>query len=408
MIEARDGDSGLLMVGAIVIASIMARACFPRIKLPPMVGYILIGIGLVLIDAKTGFLTETAKQHIDFLAELGVVFLLFRAGLESDLSQLKKQLKSASLIWLPNMIVAGGLVFLVVYFWPDYGFVPALFAGVAASATSIGVSTAVWEEAGALKTPQGALLLDVAELDDISAVVLLSFLFAITPLLTEPNGAGAWPQAALTVGVQVIKLAAFAMGCLLFSQFLEKRLTGWFAELDEALGPVLFATGAALLIAAGANLFGFSLAVGALLAGLAFSRDPAEPQIEQAFGQLFALFSPFFFIAIGLALDPAFLGQSLTFVLILCIAAILGKVVGAGLPAALMKSPREGWLIGFSMTPRAEIFLIVMLYGVSIGAAAVPQSLYNAAVLVSLASCIFGPIAVNSLLSKNASRVEAA
>ncbi|MDH3659922.1 MAG: cation:proton antiporter [Alphaproteobacteria bacterium] len=389
----------LLIVGVVIILSLLVRALFPRLQLPAMVGYILIGMALSVGGSAFGMLTPLLRENLEFMAQFGVVVLLFRVGLESDLDLLARQLGKAAIIWLPNMAVAALFAFLVVYYWPGYGLVPALFVAVAASATSISASEAIWEEAGALKTPVGALLLDAAELDDITAVILMSLLFALVPLLVGAIDGDPWSTAFTVVGLQLVKLAILCAICYVFSRFAERPLTAWFVKTDNHLGALLFATGIALLIAALADLMGFSLAIGALFAGLAFSRDPAEREIDKSFSELFVLFSPFFFVAIGLAVDVTLLGEALGLGLALLVAAALGKFIGAALPAALLTSPREGVLVGLSMIPRAEIFLIVILHGVALGDWAVPEPLYIAAVLVSISTCILAPIAVRRLMA---------
>ena len=325
----------LLIVGAIIIASLLVRTQFPRLQLPAMVGYILIGMALSVGGSAIGLLTPLLRENLEFLAQLGVVVLLFRVGLESDLDLLIQQLGKAAVIWLPNMAIAGLFAFAVVYFWPGYGLIPALFMAVAASATSISASAAIWEEAGALKTPEGALLLDAAELDDITAVILMSLLFALLPLLAGMSEDSPWPTAAAVVSVQLLKLAGLCAVCYIFSRRFEQPLTAWFAKIDNHLGSLLFATGIALLVAALADLLGFSLAIGALFAGLAFSRDPTEREIDRSFSELFVLFSPFFFVAIGLTIDITLLIDALDIGLVLLVAAVLGKFIGAALPAAL-------------------------------------------------------------------------
>ncbi|MBB4285688.1 cation:proton antiporter [Roseospira goensis] len=389
----------LLLLGTVTLAGTLLRSGLARWRLPAMAGFILIGVGLSGLDTLVPFLTPALHHNLEVLAKLGVVVLLFRVGLESDLGLLVQQLRNAAVIWLPNMAVAAALAFLVVSLWPGYGLIPALFVAVAASATSIGVSTAVWEESGHLNTPRGALLLDVAELDDVSAVILLSMLFAMVPILQAADNGPLWSAAAQAAGWQIAKLALFCLGCYLFSRRLEKPLTAWFHRLDPGLGPLVFAAGATFLIAAVADLLGFSMAIGALFAGLAFSRDPAEREIDRSFAVLYTLFAPFFFVVIGVAVNVTALHQALGIGLVLLGAAVLGKLLGAGLPAALVASRRDGLLIGVSMVPRAEIFLIVMLHGVTLGDWAVPERLYTAAVLVSLVTCIAAPVVVQRLLA---------
>src|SRR6056297_2644131 len=209
----------LLILGVVTLASAVVRVELRRLHLPTRDGYILIGVALSASDTLTGFMTEGLRQNLDFLAKIGVVILLFRVGLESDLSLLARQLRNAATIWLPNMVLPAVAAFLLVYFWPGYGLLNALFVAVAASATSIGVSTAVWEEAGQLKTPTGALLVDAAELDDISAVILLSVLFALVPVLRDAVDGSLWITALSAGGLQFGKLVIFCAGCYFFSRW---------------------------------------------------------------------------------------------------------------------------------------------------------------------------------------------
>jgi Kef-type K+ transport system membrane component KefB len=321
--------------------------------------------------------------------------------MESDLDALVGQLRRAVMIWVPDIMIAAALVFMLIWFWPGLGLVPAIISAVAASATSIGVSVSVWEEAGKIDTPQGALLLDVAELDDLSAVLLLGMAFVVIPQLQ--NGFDATDRSAIAVAgaLQLLKILIFCAVCYAFSRFLEQRLSEVFARLDKSLGPFLFAAGTVFLIAALADAFGFSMAIGALFAGLAFSRDPQERRIDQAFGYILAIFGPFFFMSIGLSVTTSGLGVALPLAFALLAALIAGKLLGAGFSAALLSGRQAGVLLGASMIPRAEIYLIVMLGGLALGDWAMPQILYNAAVLASIGTCLVGPILVSKLLSAN-------
>jgi Kef-type K+ transport system membrane component KefB len=396
-----DQSYGLLMamMGLVTLATVPIRAGMQRLGLPATVGFILLGLAISQADRGLGLITDVLGGNLKILAQIGIIVLLFRVGLESNLDRLARQLRNALLVWLPNMGLPGLLVFITVWLWPGMGMIPAIFAAVAATATSIGVSVAVWEDAGVLDSDDGALMLDVAELDDLSAVVLLSVILAIVPVLSGGDGAVILPVAAMAAGWQLVKIAAFCAGCYLFSRYVEPRLSQSFAIGDSDLGPFLFAAGMVFLIAAAADLMGFSMAIGALFAGLAFSRDPAERKIDRAFGKLLAIFGPFFFLTIGLSVTDLSGGAVLVLAAALFIACTLGKMIGAGVPAALVTSSQaRGFLIGVSMVPRAEIFLIVMLHGLAIGL--VPQSLYSACVLVSLATCIVGPILVARILAR--------
>jgi Kef-type K+ transport system membrane component KefB len=397
----------LLIMGGVTLAAPPARAALGRVGLPGLVGFILLGVALAAADARLGFLTADLEESLALLSRIGIVALLFRIGLESDLGLLADQLGAAAVVWGPNMALSAVLVFLVVVSWPGLGAIPAVFAAIAASATSIGVSVAAWEEVGALDTREGALLVDTAELDDLSAAVLLSILFAAAPAFAGQTGADAFVAALGAGALQLLEVAAFCALCYGFSRLAERRLSRAFARLDARLGPFLFAVGATFVIAALADRLGFSIAIGAFFAGLAFSRDPSERQIEDAFAMLLAVFGPFFFLAIGLSVEIGALAPALGLGAALCAAAVAGKVVGAGVPAALLLDRPRGLLIGASMVPRAEIFLIVLLHGLSLGDWAVPPTLYAAGVMTCVATCVIGPAMVSRGLRRLALAEEA-
>ena len=402
MTEAIQSYSQLIaLVGAAVLAALLARSLMSQLGLPAFTGYVAVGLTLGLLHQKLGILPIEVDVGFGFLAQLGVIAILFKVGLESDLGLLVEKLAAAVAVWAPDIVVSGALCFALVYFWPGYGTSAAAFAGIAATATSIGVSTAIWEDAGALKTDQGALLIDVAELDDVSGVLLMSLLFAVAPILAGADIGSVWPQVLKIAGYNFALLVVFCAGCYLFSRHVERPLTAWFAERNPKAGALLFATASGLLIAAIADSAGFSVAIGALFAGLAFSRDPAERDIDRAFAGLHAFLSPFFFIGIGMSVDVTALMDGLVLGIGLFVAAAAGKVIGAGLPAAFLFGSRGGLLIGASMVPRAEIFLIIMAQGAAMGPAAVPASLFAAAVFVSLASCVLAPIVVQRLLASD-------
>lgn len=388
----------LIFLGAMILASQPIRALCYQIRIPQMVGFILLGVIVGPNLGLAGSLEPILNHSVEILAEVGIVVLLFRIGLESNITRLVKQLRHAAIIWLPNVIVAGLTVFILIYFWPGMGLIPALFAGVAATATSVSVSVAVWEDERQLNSNTGALLLNVAVLDDVTAVVLLSMLFAVAPLLQSPDSGEILNQALSVGAIQLVKLFGFSVACYLFSRYIEIPLSNAFAHMNPEFGAVVFAGGAVFLIAATAGLLGFSVAIGALFAGLAFSNNRDEKQIESEFSMLLVIFGPFFFIAIGFSLEIGAILPVLGLGAALFLAATLGKLIGTSVPAAFIMPSGRATLLGFSMVPRAEIFLLIMLFGLKQGEWAVPQELYNAAVLTSLATCIFGPIVISMLL----------
>jgi Kef-type K+ transport system membrane component KefB len=142
-----------------------------------------------------------------------------------------------------------------------------------------------------------------------------------------------------------------------------------------------------------------SLAIGAFFAGLIFSYDPEAPEIDTGFMSVFGLFSPFFFINIGLDIHPGALISSLETGMLLLVAAVVGKALGA-FPLIFMRDARSALLVGMSMAPRAEIAMVIMHLGLRLGDWAVDSTTYAAMVLTCGGTTILSPVIIHSLLEK--------
>jgi Kef-type K+ transport system membrane component KefB len=158
--------------------------------------------------------------------------------------------------------------------------------------------------------------------------------------------------------------------------------------------------GIGFVIAALAAWIGFSLAIGAFFAGLVFSRDEEAVKREGSFMPLYELFSPFFFIGIGMHVDPAALGSALKPGAVLAAVAFAAKIIADGLPVWVMRGLSSALLIGMSMVPRAEIAMVIMQRGLNKGAWAVPPEIFNAMVMVTILTCILAPLIVQLLLNR--------
>lgn len=171
----------VLIIGVLSVSAILLKKVCDRFSLPPVVGYLILGISLSELNRISPvFETEGPGETVlRFFAALGVVVLLFRVGIESDLGKLRQQLPKASLILLTNIVLSAVPSYFVTRHLLDYGMIPSLFVAVAMTATSVGVSVAVWEQTGKMKSKQGSLLLDTAELDDIAGVGLMALLLSI-------------------------------------------------------------------------------------------------------------------------------------------------------------------------------------------------------------------------------------
>ncbi|MBD3288795.1 cation:proton antiporter [candidate division KSB1 bacterium] len=390
----------IMLMGGCLVAVIFIRSLSSKISLPSIVGYLVLGVLIRVSDNYLPLLTEEAWQIFEFLAQIGIFTLLFRIGLESDLAGLIKQIRSASWIWFCGVALSSVLGFVGAYYLLQLELIQSLFIAIAMTATSVGIPVSVWNEANALKSRRGELLLDVAEMDDISGVVFMALLFSIVPVLRTQSGASLIPILSKNIVLISLKLITFGALCWFFSRYIEENITSFFKDIDSSPDPMLVVTGIGIIIAAGAGMLGFSIAIGAFFAGIVFSRDPNAVKLDASFETLYDFFSPFFFIVIGLKIEPGSFGGALGTGVILLIIAILGKMIGHGVPAYFADNKIGFLLIGFSMIPRAEITMVILERGKALGDWAVSSKIFTAMVLVSTATCILSPIIIRKLLNR--------
>jgi Kef-type K+ transport system membrane component KefB len=386
-----------MLIGAVLVLTGAVETFARRTRAPSVTIYLLLGMLLAAADERFGILGPSGREAFSVFADIGVIALLFRVGLESNPAGLLSELKPALLVWVGDITVSGTLGFLAARYWAGLAVEPSLFIGAALTATSIGVTVSAWRDAKALDSANGRLLLDVAELDDISGVVLMAMLMALLPALA---GEGMDTASVLmrTGGTFVLTFGAFAALCLLFARYAEAPLTRLTARLEPAPHRMLTVAGIGLIIAALAAALGFSFAIGALFAGLMFSRDPAAIRTEARFTDLHAFFVPFFFIGIGLAVDPGALGYGLALAAALLVAAFAGKMLGAFIPSIWFAGATGALTLGVSLIPRAEIALIIAYQGRALDV--LPQGAYAALVLVCAATCLVAPWALAGLLHR--------
>lgn len=397
----------VLLAGVLVIAATTFRPLFDRAGIPTLVGFIVLGFLVRIVDGRIPFLDDASFAVLDFLASLGIICLLFRVGLESHIGQLMKQLSRAGRIWVSDVAVSGLFGFGVAFFVLHLALVTSLFVAVALTATSVGVTVAVWRDARLLDTDTGALLVDVAEMDDVSAVVLIALLGAMTTGLLAAPGSGLAGTALWTLGRLVLEGIAFAGLCYLFAHYVERHVTAFTRRIGGTGAITLTVIGVGLLIAAITDMLGFSFAIGAFFAGLLFSRDPDRVRIDTSFTTIHDFLVPFFFVHIGLAIDPAVLHVALGPAMLILVAAILGKFIGAGMASAPVVGLGAATAIGVGMGARAEIAMLVMDRGRRMGESVVPAEIYDSVVVVGLVTCLVLPIATRFLMSAMRDRITA-
>lgn len=388
----------ILLVGCIIVFAIFFRFWLEKLRIPALIGYFILGFIVRLVDMRWSFLKNTGYEILEFLANIGIIVLLFRVGLESKLGRLIKWLPKAIIIWMSDILVSGILGFTVSYFLLNWTLLHSLFIAVAFSVTSVGVSIAVWQEANAVDTPYGEVVLDVAELDDISGIILMGVLFSVAPLLHNTTQISILPLAAREFFIFILKIILFSALCIFFSKYIERHITKFLNRLHSGESTMLVVWGMGLIVAAIAGLIGFSIAIGAFFAGLIFSRDPEAVKINISFESMYNLFVPFFFLGIGLNIDHTVLRTALIPASILLFAAVIGKFVGAGLPSLFILGKYGAVMLGVSMIPRAEIALIIMQRGLRLGEWAVSPHIFANMVLISGSTAVLVPLLLRPLL----------
>ena len=388
-----------LLVGAFIVCAILVRSWFARIGVPSLIGFLVLGFFLRLANDNWTFISQHGFAAIEFLASIGVFVLLFRIGLESNLQGLLSKLPRAAPIWIGNVVLSGLPAYLVSFYLLDLANIPSLFVAAALTATSVAVSAEVWREANALNSPNGETFVDVAELDDLSGVALMALLVAVAPVLRAGDTDATLAAVTMASVVLMLKVAGFLALFYLVARYGQRYISRILEKTGEP-DSILLVVGTGLLIAALASVFGFSMEIGGFFAGVIFSRNPEAVKLDTSFLPLHALFAPFFFIAIGLRIDPASLASALGLGSALLIVAVLGKIIGAGGPALMTTGSAGAALIGISMVPRAEIAMVIARQGSELGDWAMPAEAYSSLAMISVVTCLFAPLGMRWIIRK--------
>lgn len=385
-----------LLVGSILVLAILSEAGLERLGFPNLLGYLVLGAALREIDHLWNVVPASGTHVLSFLSEFGIIVLLFRVGLECNASKLFSRLPGATLIAGVNIVVSGGLGFIAASEMIGLPFVSSLFIAVALTTTSIGVSTRAWGRYRSLHCREGEMMVDVAEIDDLTGVVLLALLTALLPYLQKGMGPELlWP-AIWTFGLVVLKMTGLMLAGLLFAQHLERPMMRLLRAIQLRSSTMLIVLGIALLVAGMTAVLGFPVAIGGFFAGLLFSRDKHSVMNGGSFDSLYHLFVPFFFVGVGFALDLWRLAPTMGPALILLTAAVIGKGLGSYVPARTTMPVQSAGLLAISLLPRSEITLVIMQRGLELNA--VSQNAFTSMVLVVVATMVGVPLLLLFLL----------
>lgn len=424
--EGNHGVGITLLWIAVIILAAKVSSLIEKIHLPSVLGELLIGIALgnlALIGIDT-FESIKTNPFIPFLAELGVIFLLFQVGLESNIHEMQKVGMKALSVALVGIIVPFILGTYVVGPWlfPELSVTSHLFLGAALTATSVGITARVFKDLGKLKLPEAQIVLGAAVIDDVIGLVILAIVSAIATIgAVQP----------LDVGIIIIKAVLFLAGSVFIGQLAAKHLSKQLSKIQQGVG-MKFAIiiGFALLFSYAAELIGLAPIVGAFAAGLILDpvyfvpfRKPivarklvdfAEQQkgavrdrlleiadkhtvhhVEDLIEPLAHFFVPIFFVLTGMNVDLSVLLQPkiLLIGLVITAVAFIGKFV-SGFAAGKVKKA----LVGVGMVPRGEVGLIFATIGQSLGV--FTNDAFSVIVVMVILTTIMTPPLLTWLLQK--------
>lgn len=374
-----------LLLLIVLIAAKAGGYLATKLGQPSVLGELIIGLilGPSLLDITN--LSIITNEHIGDtiyeLGELGVLLLMFIAGLELHISDLAKNTKVAAYAGILGVLLPVGLGLLVGEL-DGLTFENAMFLGLTLGATSVSISAQTLMEMKVLRTKVGLGLLGAAVFDDILVILLLSSFVALAD-------GGSAAQIVLVF----IKMIGFLGLSAAFGLWVLPRLSNTVSKLPISQNVITFALVIMLTYGLAAELIGGMAAItGTFVAGLMFGRTSAKPQIEAGLHTLsYAFFVPIFFVSIGLSINLRDVGiDALWLTLLISVVAVLGKILGAGAGARIGKfSWRESLQLGIGMVSRGEVGLIVAAIGLSTGH--LTDSLFSAVVGMILITTLITP-----------------
>jgi Kef-type K+ transport system membrane component KefB len=390
----------LVLVLVLVITAAKLGGYFSnRLGQPSVLGELLVGILLgpsVINFLDWPFLTDThLTETVEHLAEIGVLMLMFIAGLDLHLTDLIRSGKVSVLAGTLGVVVPLGMGFgLALGFSED---VPsAIFIGLILAATSVSISAQTLMELKVLRTRVGISLLGSAVFDDILVILGMSILVAFSQ-----GGASTGFASVLGIVLQMVLFIAIAAALGLW---LGPRLSRWVDNLPISQGLIAFSFVIMLLYAWSAEVLGSMAAItGAFLAGLVFARSPVKDRIEAGISSMaYGVFVPIFFVNVGLTANARELNAEIFWLFLTMTAvAIVGKVLGAGLGARLSGfSWREALQLGVGMMSRGEVGLIVATVGVLEGL--IGEEVFAAVVGVVIVTTLLTPPMLRVLFAEEA------
>jgi Kef-type K+ transport system membrane component KefB len=392
----------LMDLALILLSTKLFGIASKKFNMPQVVGALM--AGLILGPAMLNILNET--EFIIELSEVGVIVLMFAAGMESDISELKKTGKASLIIAMLGVIIPliGG--FGVAYIFNKPGiidsnvsssiFLQNIFIGVILTATSVSITVETLKELGKLSTNVGNTILGAAIIDDILGIIVLTIITSLA-------------DSSVNVMVVLLKILAFFVfagitGFIFIKIF--KKVTDLY-QRDMRRFVIIAFVYCLIMAYCSEVLFGVADITGAYIAGLILSNSKFSGYISRRFDTVsYVLLSPIFFASIGLKVVlPKMTMAIALFAILLVVVAMLSKIVGCGIGAKLCRfSNKESMRIGCGMVSRGEVALIVASKGAMVGL--MSSALFGPVIIVVVATTIISPILLKLAYRKDSNIVD--
>lgn len=396
---ASGGEHGLsptiwLVLAAMLLAAKVGGEVAVRLNQPPVLGELCVGIVLGNLGLLGVHIFEGTAESIPiyFLAELGVVFLLFEVGLESTLSEMRQVAPTSGLVAVIGVVAPMGLGYgASLWLLPEAPFSLHLFVGATLCATSVGITARVLKDLDAMRRPETRVILGAAVIDDILGLIVLAVVASIAEIGSIPSPLDLTRIIGLALG--------FLVGAFLLGQYVMPGVFRTASKLRTTDVLAAAAIGLCLLLAGAAGAAGLAPIVGAFAAGLILDEVHVRPfgrrsahDLSELVGPIVAVMAPIFFVRTGMLVQLGGIGTGpLLLALALTVVAVIGKLVsGLGVRGQGI----DRLTVGIGMVPRGEVGLIFANVGAGIvyqGSPLISAGTYAAIVLMVMATTVVTP-----------------
>lgn len=379
----------------ILIVTAFAGHFSRRIGIPAVIGQLLVGI--IMGPAVLGEVHNDAFMH--YFSEIGVIILMFIAGLESDLKLLKKYLRPAFAVAVSGVIFP---IILIYFFGRLFHFSneEAIFLGVTFSATSVSISVEVLKELKKLKSKEGTTILGAAVIDDIISVIILSVLISIFSNVASAQGG----HHSSNLIVSFLLDASYFVVIYLLFEWIAPYMMRLSEKLTISSSVVLMSLVLCLSMAWLAEKIGLSDVVGSFFAGIAIAQTPYKQEVDSNIEPIgYAVFIPTFFVSIGLNMSFKGFWDDLIFIIPLTLLALLTKWLGCGLGARLLGMDFDSMnVIGSGMVSRGEMALIIAQIGFEAHLLSIQY--YSAVIFVIILTTLAAPFMLKAAIRRQLSK----